>query len=183
MKMKNDKADIGYEGWKLAVENFLMYQNSFKKEEIRFKKAKENFYAYADKFLSKINADEDMFVSETLNASESTNNAFVVSVKKIIPTKVKYFAEKLEEKLGKKFCKDFVDKTYIISDYTGMVEMLKSHGIKPNEFLKFISVEKTVDESKINQLYATGEITEKDVDGCYEVTKGNRYFKVTTKKR
>lgn len=71
-----------------------MYQNSFKKEEIRFKKAKENFYAYADKFLSKINADEDMFVSETLNASESTNNAFVVSVKKIIPTKVKYFAEK-----------------------------------------------------------------------------------------
>lgn len=65
----------------------------------------------------------------------------------------------------------------------GLIEYLKSCGVNPKKFKSFLNVTKTVNQKEIDQLFLTGKLSEKDVDGCYTTEKKNPYYTVTTKKK
>ena len=54
--------------------------------------------------------------------------------------------------------KEVIDKTYVVSDMGGLIEYLKTCGVKPKEFKKFIEVQEVVNETKLDNAYQTGEI-------------------------
>ncbi len=112
------------------------------------------------------------------NKSEKTIQFSVGSrsykITDVNPQKIVWNVEKLLKRfkaneVDKEVINQIVKKTYSVSDWSGFVNVLSLHGIKPNEILPFISVEKKVDQKKMNELSEIGEITEEDVKGCYTI--------------
>lgn len=177
MKKDRGKADKTYELWKQSVVDFLFRKRAFKVEENAFKKRKEAFNKMADEFFSESGETQDVFLTDEL-ASPT-----IVTVKRCQSVSIQFDAGKLEEKLDKEYCQEVISKKYEIQDMSGLIEYLKSCGVNPKKFKSFIKVEKTVNQGKLDQLFLTGKLSEKDVDGCYTTEKKSPYYTVTTKKK
>lgn len=177
MKKDKTKADKTYELWKQSVVDFLFRKRAFKAEENAFKKRKEAFNKMAEDFFAETGETQDVFVTDELAT------ATIVTVKRCQSVSIQFDADKLENKLGKEYCQDFISKKYEILDIAGLIEYLKSCGVNPKKFKQFINVSKSVDQQKLDQLFLTGKLSEKDVDGCYTTEKKNPYYTVTTKKK
>lgn len=177
MAKNNNKADKSYEMWKQSVIDFLFRQRAFKAEEKVYKKRKEVFNKMAEDFFKDSGETQDIFLTE------ETTVPMVITVKKCQAVSIQFDADKLENKLNKEYCQEVISKKYEVLDMPGLVEYLKSCGVNPKKFKKFIGVIKNVDQKKLDQLFATGKLSEKDVDGCYMTEKRNPYYTVNAKKK
>ena len=82
-------------------------------------------------------------------------------------TSLVYDVPKLKKNLGKELSNEVIDKVYEISDMSNLIKLLKSHGVQPDEFKKFINVHEVVNNGKLQQLFSVGEITTKQIEGTY----------------
>lgn len=96
-------------------------------------------------------------------------------------TKVVWDIDKLKKTLPRNTYKTVVDRMYVINNFGGLVEYLKSCGVDPGIFKRYIEAKDTVNKDRLNQAYETGEITMKDVSGCYTVEYGEPFIKLTEK--
>lgn len=103
----------------------------------------------------------------------------MLGVKKITPTSIIWDAEQLERSLDKEVAKEVIQKTYTITDIEGLVEYLKTCGVSPKKFKSFLYIEKRVDETKLEQLNALGEITPKQLEGCYTTSTKSSYLRIS----
>lgn len=144
----------------------------FKEIQSKYNSKKEDLTDY---IFEKAKQDKFEFSNESL-----ISNAFY-SVSLVSPKQVEFDIEKLEGKLDKELVNEFVDKTYTINDMQGLVLYLKSCGVNPKKFKTFVNVQKKVNNKKLEQLSALGDITEKDIKGCYSVRLSSRYVKIQEK--
>lgn len=93
--------------------------------------------------------------------------------------KIDFNVDMIEQIVDKEVFNEFVDKTYVISDYDGLVNYLKSLGTNPKVFKEFIHCEKQVNKNKLNQLSELGDISLDDLEGCYSVSVTSSYIKLT----
>lgn len=110
------------------------------------------------------------------------NEAFLMSCKRVKPVTVKYDEEAMLKSLGKNEINALFEKSYEIIDMTGLIQLLKSHGVSSKQFKKFISVKQTLSNEKLNHLYEIGVLTLDDLKGCYTVMKKSEYWKISAKK-
>ena len=110
-------------------------------------------------------------------------NHMKLNVTRIRTKRVTWLLDKLKQKLGKDIYKDVVDKTYTINDIQGLIKYLKSCGVDAKKFKKFIDVDETLNETKLNTYYETGALKKSDIEGCYDVKMGEPYIKLTELKR
>lgn len=177
MKKDKGKPDKAYELWKQSVVDYLFRKRAFKAEENAFKKRKEAFNKMADDFFTESGETQDVFMTDELTVPT------IITVKKCQSVSIQFDAGKLEEKLDKEYCQEIISKKYEIQDITGLIEYLKSCGVNPKKFKSFLNITKVVDQKKLDQLFLTGKLSEKDVDGCYTTEKKSPYYTVTTKKK
>jgi len=153
-----------------------------RKLDSEYKALKENVDNEVKTYMTNVGSDSlsFSFKHQVPEAPGSQREVLVdksVRIMNVVRKKVVFNPDALEEKLGKEFCRDFISRKYEIIDWDGMVKLLKSKGIKPNEFLPFINVEKTVDNSKIDQMESVGDIRE-ELEGTYEVLELSNYLKM-----
>lgn len=110
-------------------------------------------------------------------------NHMKLNVTRIRTKRVTWLLDKLKQKLGKDIYKDVVDKTYTINDIQGLIKYLKSCGVDAKKFKKFIDVNETLNETKLNTYYETGALKKSDIEGCYDVKMGEPYIRLTELKR
>ena len=108
---------------------------------------------------------------------DSSNGSFKVT--DVVQKKIIFDVEKLEKRLDREILNEVVEKEYKISDWDNLVKYLKSCGVNPKKFATFLTVEKTVNQSKMNELSKLGEITPEDIEGCYEVKENEGYIKIS----
>lgn len=101
-----------------------------------------------------------------------------LNVTRIRTKKVIWDVSKLKKKLNKETYNNIVDKTYIVNNMQGLIKYLKSCGVDPKKFKKFIEVEEKVNETKLNVLYDTGKMEKKDIEECYEMKMGEPYIRL-----
>lgn len=101
------------------------------------------------------------------------------SVVEIKPNSIVFDVDKLEKKLSKEILNEIITKKYEINDIENLITYLKSCGVDPKKFKSFLKVTKTVDGKKVDELGKLGDITENDLEGCYEVVKKEGYIKIT----
>jgi hypothetical protein len=130
-----------------------------KKIDEIFTKKKETSYSFCCQ-----NRDSDIYYKATL----------------VQPKKIEWNMDVLQQVLNKKIFNQICNKKYTIIDYEGLTNYLKTVGADPKVFKNFISCEKTMNDKMLNQLSELGEITEKDLEGCYTVTNREQYVKITT---
>lgn len=81
---------------------------------------------------------------------------------------IKYFLDRLKDKLDSKTFDFIVDKNYVISDWSEFKKLMKKYEITTEEIRKVIKIDKKINEDSIKKLYESGEISIKDLEGCYE---------------
>lgn len=150
-----------------------------KDSEAEFKAEKEKAGQAIGNLMRKLGITEFEFTPRIGDKLASKN----LSCKYVQSKSITYLQSKIEEKFDKEFCNEVINKQYSVNDMRGLIEMLKDYRVSPKEFKKFIIIQKTVNVARIEQLYELGEITMKDLDGCYEVSEQKGSWKVAAKKQ
>lgn len=127
--------------------------------------------------------DQNSFEIELDEGVGYYTNHIKLNVTRIRAKRVTWLLDKLKQKLGKDTYKDVVDKTYTINDIQGLIKYLKSCGVDAKKFKKFIDVDETLNETKLNTYYETGALKKSDIEGCYDVKVGEPYIRLTELKR
>lgn len=149
------------------------------KADIEFKNQKKLYEGKKEKANEVINRLFDKYGIQSVQINKGDKMSPMKLVcKRITRNSVNFDADALEDKLGKEICLEFVNKEYTVNDMDGLVNLLKKSGVSPKEFKKFISVTKTVDKTKLDQLSNLGDISEEDIEGCYSVTENSSYLSV-----
>ncbi|MCX7924117.1 MAG: hypothetical protein N3B21_19225 [Clostridia bacterium] len=110
------------------------------------------------------------FVVEPEGPNNKKRTGVTLIAKKVERVTINYLLDKLQAKLDKEIFNEIVNKTYMINDMNGLIELLKKAGVSPGEFKKFIDVSTSVNKDAIKQLYSVGDIKKSDLEGCYEAT-------------
>lgn len=122
----------------------------------------------------------DCVVSDSRYGVDET----ILKVTKYRPVKVEYIVEKLKAKLPRQtFEKIVSSKRIYVVNYNQLVMYLKSCGVDPKEFKKYIKVEEQVDRKRLENLYNIGEIKKSDIVGCYNITQGRETVRITEVKK
>ena len=177
---ENDKRQ---KGLKSKLVELYRKKMQLKKLDAEYKSLKESVDAEVKTYMANSGSDSLHFTFKQ-QIPESPGSKYDIMVDKnvrimnVVRKKVVFDPDVLEEKLGKEFCRDFIFRKYEIIDWDGMVKLLKSKGVKPNEFLPFINVEKKVDNSKIDQMESVGDIGMKDLEGTYKVLELSNYLQM-----
>lgn len=127
--------------------------------------------------------DQNSFEIELDEGVRYYTNHMKLNVTRIRTKRVTWLLDKLKQKLGKDTYKDVVDKTYTVNDIQGLIKYLKSCGVDAKKFKKFIDVDETLNEAKLNTYYETGALKKSDIEGCYDVKFGEPYIRLTELKR
>ena len=127
--------------------------------------------------------DQNSFEIELDEGAGYYTNHVKLNVTRIRTKKITWMLDKLKQKLGKDIYNDVVDKTYTINDMHGLIKYLKSCGVDPKKFKKFIDVKEELDETKLNTYYETGALKKEDIEWCYDVKMGEPYIRITELKR
>ena len=148
-------------------------------EEVR----KKEQLAISNFMFTSLPKEQNSFEIELDEGAGYYTNHVKLNVTRIRTKRVTWLLDKLKQKLGKDTYKDVVDKTYTINDIQGLIKYLKSCGVDPRKFKKFIDVDETLNETKLNTYYETGALKKSDIEGCYDVKVGEPYIRLTELKR
>ena len=157
------------------VKEFFNEQKEFKERQERFNTIKQLFYSDAEELFNYEGIDKLVIDNEDLEGNE-------LVVNKIQKTSIVFDIDALENNLSKEMCKDFIDKSYTITDINRLIIYLKSCGVDPKVFKSFLNVTKTVDEKKLDKLTDLGLIRKEQLEGCYTLKCKKPYFTVKMKR-
>lgn len=176
LERENRKVLVEQERRRTKLRNDVMlfrkYQERYKKTQQIWEKVKKAFY----ETMEEANVIDESF---PFLVDGVENEKFgVVSVKRVQKKHITFDIEKLEKSLNKKYCKQIVQKRYIVNDIVGLVSYLKKCDVSPAVFKKYLDIEKSVDTTILDNLYDTGEIKGEDIKDCYEVKEDKPYWLV-----
>lgn len=104
--------------------------------------------------------------TDSMNVKIDDGSEFIV--KRETDIKLEFFTDKLRKALDKNTFEQATDKRVLISDLDGLISVLKSYGVKPKDFKKFLTVEHEVNTEKLDHLIEIEEISVEDIQGCYK---------------
>lgn len=175
---KERKTDTSlFEKSKFLAYEFFKKNSEIKSLQKQMETLKKNFYASTSDFFDENDIEKEV----SFSYNEIAVNT-VLNIKKVQKVSVEFDADKTEKVLDKSLRDEVISKRYEITDIEGLIEYLKECGVNPKRFKSYISVEKSVDVSALENLVATGKVNESDFEGCYSVKKSNPYFSVTARK-
>lgn len=151
-----------------AAWNFFTIKEEFDKRQKEFEEQKKSFYETMSEYFSNNGSSSIKFRNESGFGQ--------LSIKKIDKSLIEWDVEKLEKRIGKSIAKQIIKKKYYISDMYGLTTYLKSCGVDPKIFKRFIVVEKTVDENAVDRLGDTGMLSVDQITGCYSVKSQKPYY-------
>lgn len=85
--------------------------------------------------------------------------------------KLIYNVAKLKRKVPYIF-KKVVTRDIQIADQKAFLKLMKKYGVPTKELKETLNVEYAVNEQKLQDLFEIGELSEKDIKGCYTIEPG-----------
>lgn len=164
--MKREKIEKEVRDW------YLEYREATERLK-KLKQTKELIDKKVERFLDSIGEGE-LFI-------EATDETIIC--RRVLRKEVVFEPEKLERKIDDKSILDkIINKTYLINDWKKFAKYLKSKGIKAKDVVKFIDVQKEVDNNQIDQLEEIGLITYDNIRGCFYCKDISSYIRYSTKR-
>lgn len=156
--------------------------NYYRKEQ-KFKQVKQQYEELRKQFeADMLELTDAVGKKRVIFDAEAMNDDGILSVRKVEKTSIEWDADKLERKLPKSVAKKVIKKKYSIADMNGLIEYLKSCGVDPKVFKRYLAIDKTVDVKAVDQLGNVGEISVQQISGCYIVKCHKPYFTLSVKK-
>lgn len=148
-------------------------------EEVR----KKGQLAISNFMFTSLPKGQNSFEIELDEGAGYYTNHVKLNVTRVRTKKVTWLMDKLKQKVGKDIYSEVVNKTYTVNDMQGLIRYLKTCGVDPKKFKRFIDVTEELDETKLDTYYETGALKTKDIEGCYTVKMGEPYIRITELKR
>lgn len=148
-------------------------------EEVR----KKEQLAISNFIFTSLPKGQNSFEIELDEGAGYYTNHVKLNVTRVRTKKVTWLLDKLKQKVGKDIYSEVVNKTYTVNNMQGLIRYLKTCGVDPKKFKKFIDVAEELDETKLDTYYETGALKTKDIEGCYTVKMGEPYIRITELKR
>lgn len=148
-------------------------------EEVR----KKEQLAISNFMFTSLPKGQNSFEIELDEGAGYYTNHVKLNVTRVRTKKVTWLLDKLKQKVGKDIYSEVVNKTYTVNDIHGLARYLKTCGVDPKKFKRFIDVTEELDETKLDTYYETGALKTKDIEGCYTVKMGEPYIRITELKR
>lgn len=153
-----------------SVERYYSAKKNVEENNLTMKQEAENIIG----LMQKKNRNNFSIKIET-----DTMNETMLKFTKVTTKKIVWNIKKLKQKLRKEICDEVVEKTYYITDMKSLVVYLKECGVSAKEFKKYIDVQERVNEKKIDNLSEIGKIGREDIEGCYDITLGKPYIRMS----
>lgn len=147
---------------------FYNLKQEKKKIDDEFEKNKLIFYSYMNRYWKENKVEEKTIQDEGFN------------ITKVESVKIDFDVDKVKMNIPKELIQELINKKVEIIDYQGLIEYLKTCGVDPKKFKRFISIKESVDVKALEKLEQLGEISLKQLKGCYEVTTKEPYYKINT---
>lgn len=148
-------------------------------EEVR----KKEQLAISNFMFTSLPKGQNSFEIELDEGAGYYTNHVKLNVTRVRTKKVTWLLDKLKQKVGKDIYSEVVNKTYTVNDMQGLIRYLKTCGVDPKKFKRFIDVTEELDETKLDTYYETGALKIKDIEGCYTVKMEEPYIRITELKR
>lgn len=166
---------------KQYVDNMIKWYHGIKLSrdtmERNFQDAKLDFNTCMEKYFD-IAANEDGKVEVDI---EDVKNVKKVIVTKVTPSSVEWDCERLKEILSPKERKLVIQKSYHVTNWKGLFDLLKESGVDFKEFLKYVDVTETVRDKQLDKLVELGTVDEEEVKACSSVKLKGSYYRLTEK--
>ena len=115
-------------------------------------KYKEMKKKYEDKKKILTTSIRNYMFSNGFNSFQYQKGNDLIDVKSITQKRISWDVEKLEKKLDKELLNEILEKQYVVNNMEGLIKYLKSCGVNPKQFKKYITIEKKVNQKKFNEL-------------------------------
>ena len=122
------------------------------------------------KKLEKVFDEKDIKEINVPIGPEISEHSAIVKCKKVERCTIKYYVDKLKERLDDELFVEVTNRTYIITDINKMIGLMKDAGVKSSRFKELVDVKIVPNNSAIKQLYDVGEISMKQLKGTYSAT-------------
>ena len=169
---------IDDKGIKALICDMYEMNEELRRVRKKYDKQKREFEAIIEDYLDKKGIPE-VCVDYNGNTAEAAR----LKVVRVMSKKIEYKIDRLERKIDRKVIDKFVERSYKIKDWKSVVRLLKKYNVPAKEFISLVEVNKTVNESKLEQLEATGEINYDMIDGCFVVNFLKSYIRIFCSKR
>lgn len=166
-----------YEKCRFMALEFFRKNRELKEMQGQMNVLKKNFYGSINEFFDENDVDSEISFSYNEIADKQ-----ILRIKKVQKVSVNFDADSVDKVLDKEFSEQVIIKKYEVNDMPGLIAYLKECGVNPKVFKSFIDVKKSVDVPVLENLVATGKVSEESLDGCYTTEKQNPYYTVTAKK-
>lgn len=173
MRKNKSNEQVSLNECKTLVKKYLRLKEQKRIAEEALKSFKEEFESKIEKYFEQKNIEKSIDISFY---DESSSCIEEIRVNRVQKKTIEFDADKLEKCLEKQLSKKVISKRYEISDYKGLVKYLKSCGVNPEEFKKYITVKKQVDVEELERLEELGMIDLDTISGCYKVILHNPFF-------
>lgn len=150
---------------------FEATQRSFDEEKLEFKQE-------MDKYFNMVADDDNKFM---INLKTEVKGIKKVICQRISHVEVTFDVDKLKKVLTKKQSKIVVKKHYQVNNWPGLLNLLKESGVEWKEFLKYVDVSESVDESALEKLVEVGEVDIEEIKDCSSANVKTQYYKLTEK--
>lgn len=158
-----------------AVNDMYRLVKEYRRLERRIKEGKAQFDAMVESLCRKYKTERLQF-EEIDPSGKFVAKDTSIGVTMVERTTVVWDAQKLERRLPKRLAHSVIEKSYTISDMKGLSQYLKSCGVDPEVFKRYITVNRNVNEKALEDLSNRGEVPDSVANGCYEVRRGKPYF-------
>lgn len=178
---KKDAKKINWSEFSQIAYSFYVTLKNHKRDIEVFEDTKQKFYDFADEYFKANNivtgkVHLESKILKKLNASIANNSESEIVIQKIQKSNVKFDANKLEKVLDKPLRKRVINKTYEVSDISGLIAYLKELGADPEIFKSFLTISKSVNIRELENLESLGEISLDELKGTYTVNTSKPYF-------
>lgn len=170
------KSRLSFSQVKKLVKEYNSIKKNAKKVQDEFDSFKSDFNSKMEKYFQEVSSDS---LGGFTNSQLIVDNLLVTRVQK---TSVKFDADKVEKSLGKELSKKVINKKYEIYDIEGLIAYLKSCGVDPKMFKKFIITHKTVNSNELDKLSDLGKVGIDKLKGCYTVDRAKPYFLISERR-
>ena len=160
--------------------NYYRKEQKFKKVKKQYEESKDQFEADMLELTDALGKKRVVFEPDSFVDGDTECGKLTVC--KVEKTSIEWDAAKLERKLPPSVAKKVIKKRHYISDMPGLVAYLKGCGVDPKIFKMFLSAERTVDAKAVDQLGSVGEVSVRQISGCYIVKCHKPYFTLSVKK-
>lgn len=159
----------------MDVKALIRHTKSLEDEIAQLSKVRDENKAKIQEFFDTRGYKEILVMPESKDKNDIALKA--IKVEKCV---IEYDMDKLKTKLDKDVFNKIVIKKYEVEDMVGMVAMLKENDVRAADFKPFIKVLMQPDKEAMKQLYAIGELSKADLDGCY-TAKLTKYIQIKAK--